>query len=69
MSVAKTDGAAEAVDYISLKDIEDLLCELERLGFVKRTGQFQNGSPVFVSTRETTEATERRTGEGGLTRA
>ena len=57
MSNAKTDGTAKPVDSMSLKDIQEFLYELERLGIVKRTGEFQNGNPVFISTVEVNAAT------------
>jgi len=49
MSVAKTEVAPDPVDSMSLWEIRELLHELERLGFVKRTGEHQNGNPVFVA--------------------
>ena len=65
MSHSKTDGTAKPVDSLSLKDIQELIYELERLGFVRRTGEFQNGNPVFISTVEEHDAMERRRNKEG----
>ena len=50
MHDSKTEIAADPVYNMSLNEVQDLLHELEALGFVKRTGEFQNGNPVYVST-------------------
>ena len=60
MSESKTGRATDSVGHISLKEFRELLCELERLGFVKGTGEFENGNPVFISTREANSATHKR---------
>ena len=57
MGNAKT---AKPVDYMYLKEVRELLYELERLGLVKRTGEFQNGNPVFISTVEVNGAMNRQ---------
>ena len=65
MSIAKAEVAPDPVDSMSLKEIRELLHELERLGFVKRTGEFENGNPVFVSTLEGDKAIEMRRNKEG----
>jgi len=57
MRNSKTDGTTKPVDSMPLKDIQEFLYELERLGIVRRTGEFQNGNPVFISTVEVNAAT------------
>jgi hypothetical protein len=52
LTKAKTHGTAKPVDYMSLKEVPEFLYELERLGLVKGTGEFQNGNPVFIPTVE-----------------
>ena len=61
MSVSKTEIAADPVSNMSLNEVRELLHELESLGFVKRTGEFQNGNPVYVST-----LTRKGTAEGDI---
>ncbi len=65
MHNSKTDGTAKPVDCLSLMDIREFLYELERLGFVKRTGEYRNGSPVFISTVEVYGATDTQRNEEG----
>ena len=60
MHNSKTDGTAKPVDYMALEEVLELLNELERLGFVKRTGEFQNGNLVFISTVEVNGAMDMR---------
>jgi hypothetical protein len=58
MSESKTEIAEDPVCNMSLNEVRELLHELECLGFVKRTGEFQNGNPVDVSTLTRNGTTE-----------
>jgi len=49
MRVPKSKAAPEPANRITLKVIRQLLDELEDLGFVKRTGEFANGQPVYYT--------------------
>ena len=60
MSNSETDGTAQPGESLSLEEIQEFIYELERLGLVKRTGEFQNGKPVFISTVEAKDAMDTR---------
>jgi hypothetical protein len=49
MEVPRTEASPDHEDYLTREEIQDVLYELERLGFVKRTGEFLNESPAFVA--------------------
>ncbi|MDN5940728.1 MAG: hypothetical protein L0H94_02505 [Nitrospira sp.] len=59
MRASKTEAAVNYEKMISLHEVLQLLRELECLGFVKRTGEFQHGYPVYAATATSKEACSR----------
>ena len=51
-----TESAPDHGNTIAIKELSQLLSELEGLGYVKRTGEFVNGHPVYTPTAAGKEA-------------
>ena len=54
--IRPTDPPPDHENMIAIKELSQLLFELEGLGYVKRTGEFVNGHPVFTPTAAGKEA-------------
>jgi hypothetical protein len=65
LRASKTEAAVNYEDMICLHEVLQLLRELECLGFVKRTGEFQHGYPVHVATYPTFNRSAQRDDMGG----